>query len=73
MFLYYLTSNFMTLMLLAGLIVVLIVNRKTQIPASRYFHVVIILLLVLTIVETIEAWAAGDAPIRFLHRILTAP
>ena len=33
---YYLTENFMTLMLLAALIVILIVNRGTQIPAARY-------------------------------------
>ena len=62
---YYLTDNFMTLMLLAALIVALIVNRESQIPASRYFHVVIILLLVLTVVDTFEEWAAGEASVRF--------
>ena len=62
---YYLTDNFMTLMLLAALIVALIVNRGSQIPASRFFHVVIILLLALTVVDSFEEWAAGDAPVRF--------
>lgn len=65
---YYLTENFMTLMLLAALIVILIVNRGTQIPAARYFNLVILLLLIATAADTAAHWAAGDAPIPFFTR-----
>ena len=57
--------NFMTLMILAALIVALIINREEKVPESRYFGIAIALLLVITIANTVSRWAAGDAPVPF--------
>lgn len=62
---YYFTENFMTLMILAALVVILIVNRSVQIQGARYLHVVILLLLVTTIVDSVAYWSAGEAPVPF--------
>ncbi len=65
MLLYYITENFMTLMILAALIVALVVNRNAQIPAARYFGIAIALLLLTTIANTAADWSAGDTPVPF--------
>ena len=65
MLLYFLTDNFMSLIILIGLIVIIAVNRDTEIPGARYFHIAIILLLISIIAESAAMWAGGQTPVPF--------
>ena len=55
----YLADNFITLMILLALTVIMLVNRKKeQIPGTKHFIFVMVLLFVLTIIDALEAWFA---------------
>ena len=56
MFLDYLTSNFMTLMLLSSLVIIMLVNYDAEIPEARLFTTGIVLMLILTVLDTAETW-----------------
>ena len=58
----FLTTNFITLMILLALTVILIVNHKSEIPGTRYFYVGIILLFTMVIAEVFAAWSGPDSP-----------
>ncbi len=52
MLLEYLSSNFMTLMIISALALIMVVNRKVRIPATNLFAIGIVLLLTITVAET---------------------
>ena len=52
----YISMNYMTLMLLVGLIVILIANRRTKIDGMQYIWTITGLVFVLTICEYAEVW-----------------
>lgn len=52
----YISMNYITLMLLAGLIVILVANRRTKIEGVQYAWTITGLVFVLTICEYLEVW-----------------
>ena len=52
----YISYNYMTLMLLAGLTVILTANRKMKINGVQYVWAIMAIVLVLTICEYVEVW-----------------
>lgn len=52
----YISYNYMTLMLLAGLTVILTANRKTKINGVQYVWGIMAIVLALTICEYVEVW-----------------
>lgn len=65
MLLQYVKANFITLMILSGLIAAIVVNRRNNIPATRYFHLTVIIIFLITVTNTITDWAAGDIQYQF--------
>ena len=69
----YISSNFMTLMILLILGAVMWINRKEQIPASNLFLAGIFMLLVLTVTESAETWLGNlDENVEGLSEIINA-
>ena len=56
MILTYFTYNFMMLMILSALIVMMWVNRREKIPASKLFVLVIIILIIISIMDAVSLW-----------------
>lgn len=52
----YFNDSYMTLMLIAGLIVILAANRKTKIKGIQYVWAVIGIVFTLTVLEALENW-----------------
>ena len=52
----YISDSYMTLVLLAGLVVILIANRRTKIEGLEYIWAITALVFVLTICEYAESW-----------------
>ncbi len=64
----YFTHFYITLMLLFGLVIILIANRKNKIEGVRYVWLVTGLVFVLTIFENLENWCiANDKPVWILY------
>ena len=64
----YISMNYMTLMLLVGLIVILIANRRTKIEGIQYIYAITGLVFVLTLVEYMELWCNRyDKPVWILY------
>ena len=49
----YLTSNYITLMIISLLVVIVMINRKNSIPATELFYVMIALLTAITLLDTV--------------------
>jgi hypothetical protein len=60
MILAYFTANFVTLMIISALIVMMAVNRKLKIPATQYFYVMMAVILLLTVLDFLNAFLAGE-------------
>ena len=52
----YIGQNYMTLLLITGLIVVLISNKRVKIEGMKYMWAIIIIVFVLSICEYTEYW-----------------
>ena len=64
----YFREYFITLMLLSGLIIILIANRKNKIAGEKYVWAVTGLVFVLTLFENLETWCiAYDKPVWILY------
>ena len=64
----YISMNYMTLMLLAGLVVIMIANRRTKIEGSVYVWVIAGLVFVLSLFEYLEVWCdTYDKPVWILY------
>ena len=50
----YLTQNYVPLLILSALIIIMFINKKNYIPASNLFFLGVTLLLVITVLDTIE-------------------
>lgn len=60
----YIGQNYMTLLLLAGIIVIIMANRRTKIDGMRYIWEIIGLVFMLTVFEYLEDWCITyDKPI----------
>ena len=55
-FLEYISQSYTTLMLLAGLAIILIANRKTKIEGTQFVWAIMVLVFVLTSCEYLEYW-----------------
>lgn len=60
MILVYFIDNFATLMIIGALIVMMAVNRKLKIPATQYFYVMIAVILLLTVLDFLNSFLAGE-------------
>ena len=60
MILDFFTTNFLTLMLMSALIVMMVVNRKLKIPATQMFYVLIAVVLLLSVLDFLDDFLAGD-------------
>lgn len=60
MILAYVTTHFMTLMLMSALIVMMVVNRKLKIPGTQLFYALIAVVLLLSVLDFFEDFLAGD-------------
>ena len=56
MFIDYFTHNFITLTLLAFLVLALIINRRLAVPATGYFIAGIVTILLTTAVDSANVW-----------------
>lgn len=64
----YISNSYMTLMLLAGLVVILIANRRSKIEGTQYVWTIIGLVFTLTVFEYIEKWCiAYDKPVWIMY------
>lgn len=64
----YISMNYMTLMLLAGLVVILVANRRTKIEGVEYVWAITGLVFVLTLCEYMEVWCDKyDKPVWILY------
>lgn len=60
MILTYLTSNFLTIMIIIALIIMMIVNRKLKIPATQYFYALIVVVMLLSVLDFANAFLARE-------------
>ena len=60
MILTYLTSNFLTIMIIIALIIMMIVNRKLKIPATQYFYALIVVVMLLSVLDFVNAFLARE-------------
>lgn len=58
MLLAYITSNYLTLLILMALTAIMLANRRVKLPASEYFYLAILVMLVLTLSSFLTDWAA---------------
>ena len=64
----YFKNYFITLMLLSGLIIILIANRKNKIAGEKYVWAVTGLVFVMTLFENLEKWCIDyDKPVWILY------
>ena len=52
----YISDNYMTLMLLTGLAVILLANRRTKIEGTQYVWAIMGLAFIITVFEYLEKW-----------------
>ena len=52
----YIRNSYMTLMLLAGLVVILIANRRTKIEGTQYVWAIMGIVFTITVFEYLEKW-----------------
>ena len=60
MILEYFATNFITIMIMIALVVIMLVNRKLKIPATRWFFALISVVLILSVLDYMNAFLAGD-------------
>lgn len=64
----YITQNYVTLMLSAGLAAILVANRGTKVYGSQYIWSILAIVFVLTVLESVENWCdAYDKSIIILY------
>ena len=51
---------YMSCMMIAGLGITMYINRHIKVPGSRYFAALVIMLVSVTIIDLLEAWASLD-------------
>ena len=59
MVLNYITSYFSTLMILFMLLVIMFVNRKSQIPAAALFRTCVVLIFVISVFDFMDQMTTG--------------
>ena len=52
----YFSKSYMTLMLLAGLVVILVANRRTRIEGTQYMWAIMGIVFAITVFESLEQW-----------------
>lgn len=68
MILEYLQSSYMTLMLLTGLAIILIVNRKTKIEGAQTAGTIMLLVFLLTVCDFVEKYVVENSlPLKILY------
>lgn len=56
----YFSSSFITLILLSAVLVMMLVNRKLNIPATKMLYAAIVLILVLSVLDFFDNYCAGE-------------
>lgn len=56
----YFSSNFITLTILSTVFVMMLVNRKLKVPATKMFYAAIALILALSVLEFLDYYFAGE-------------
>ena len=64
----YISNSYMTLMLLVGLKVILIANRRTKIEGTQYVWAIMGIVFAITVFEYLEQWCdAYNKPVWILY------
>lgn len=58
---YFLNENYMTFLLLGGLLIVMHAYRDVDLPASRYFQLIILVMFVMSLAGGVERWSCQSA------------